>query len=318
MIRSDGSKKPKTEAGRRFKEWASLFSGKLFVQMIVYADESGTENLNPQKGKGSNPCLCGYIATPDFWAKFCDDWNKVLKDAKVKYFHFRELHKLERVKEGNPYQGWDDDKADDFIFDLASVIGKGTLPVPFGGHDYFKNIKMQNRLKDPYSHAFELFFKDLIVALDEHWPKFEGKVDLFFESNESQNWILPLTKKIEEWQKKDSRIGIPAFPKWDDERHGIPLQAADMFAYASRQNAERLFDTQQPQLHRILDLILFKNLRPKGHHYHYGDMNPLIWEIIIKEFRMHKKLLDMTNVIMGFPKQPYYPLLHHPYFQNKK
>ena len=32
------------KAMAEFKEWSSLFSGELFVKLVVYADESGTKN----------------------------------------------------------------------------------------------------------------------------------------------------------------------------------------------------------------------------------------------------------------------------------
>jgi hypothetical protein len=90
-----------------------------------------------------------------------------------------------------------------------------------------------------------------------------------------------------------------------------------MIAYVSRQAAERLYETGKLQPQRIIDLILFKNLRPKNHPWHYGDMSLLQWELLIMELRNNKKVWDMTNKVMGKKKQPYYPLFHHPFFQKR-
>jgi hypothetical protein len=85
---------------RRFKEWASLFSGKLFGQ--VYCNESDFDQ-SQTKGTASVPTVYGYIASPDNWKSFCQDWKKVLNDFKVRYFHFSKLNKKARQKDGNEY-----------------------------------------------------------------------------------------------------------------------------------------------------------------------------------------------------------------------
>jgi len=63
------------EIGRRYAEWASLFSGRIFVQLVSYADESGTGGLDP--------CVCGYIAPRGFWDKFCEQWTAGLASSSI-------------------------------------------------------------------------------------------------------------------------------------------------------------------------------------------------------------------------------------------
>ena len=88
------------------------------MQIVVYADESGTHGAG---GKEPAPGVYGFIATVEYWEKFCLEWTALLKSYDVPYFHFRELNKSERAKPGNPYHGWDHDFTDDFIHDLAMV-----------------------------------------------------------------------------------------------------------------------------------------------------------------------------------------------------
>lgn len=57
-----------------FKQWASLFSGKFFVMMSVYADESGT---CPNKAGLIVPTVYGYIATKDYWDEFRKEWHPI-------------------------------------------------------------------------------------------------------------------------------------------------------------------------------------------------------------------------------------------------
>ena len=279
------------------------------MKLLAYADESGTHVKRGVKQKGANPCVLGFIASIDCWDKFCTEWKAVLDKYGVAYFHFRETNASLRSSPTNPYYGWDDNRTDDFIHDLAMVAARG--PVPFGGNAH------PEKNPDPYKKSLEQFFEDFSFSMTEHWPEFVEKVDFFFEENENTIWKTTLNSVITSYQRIDSRIGGYSFAKWNDFKHGLPLQAADMIAYVSRQAAERLYETGKLQPQRIIDLILFKNLRPKNHPWHYGDMSLLQWELLIMELRNNKKIWDMTNKVMGKKKQPYYPLFHHPFFQKR-
>ena len=286
------------------------------MKIVAYCDESGTHDLTG-KGKGSNPCVCGYIATVEYWAKFRQEWGAVLNAYTVPYFHFRELNKSERSKPANPHHGWDDERADDFIHDLAIIAGREA--VPFGGNESFRHIKQQNRLGSPYTTAFERFFNDFDEAVSEHWPTSNEPIEFVFEQNTNSQWLAAIRDAFSRRRKKDKRIGEMTFSTKLDPIHGVQLQAADMIAYANRQVAERTFEEQKPQHPRILDLILFKNAHVKGHPQNWGaGLSPGLWEHMIKMLREDRKMRDITNVIMGLPKAPYYPLIHHPLFNKKR
>ena|SRR5208282_2843301 len=98
-------------AARRFTEWASLYSEGLFMMLQVYADESGTNDINGQKPGSSVPTFCGYIDTPEYWLDFCRKWKKVLNNYRAPFFHFREFaNKHEIAKPDSPYYGWSEAK----------------------------------------------------------------------------------------------------------------------------------------------------------------------------------------------------------------
>jgi len=46
--------------GTAFVEWASLFSGGLFMMLVVYADESGTHGTS--NGREAIPIISGWIS----------------------------------------------------------------------------------------------------------------------------------------------------------------------------------------------------------------------------------------------------------------
>ena len=104
------------------KEWATLFSGKLFAMLVVYADESGTGGI-PKSGKEPAPGVYGYLATPEIWEQFRIAWKSTLKNHDAEYFHFRELDpNFQKKNPENPFSKWDNDRKDDFIYDMAFML----------------------------------------------------------------------------------------------------------------------------------------------------------------------------------------------------
>lgn len=97
MIRHRG-RTNKNDAGREFREWASLFSNGLFVMIVVYADDSGTHD---EKGiqVGSREGIIGGLAAPrEDWIPFCNQWQAVLTKYKVEFFHFRGCSERQNAK----------------------------------------------------------------------------------------------------------------------------------------------------------------------------------------------------------------------------
>jgi hypothetical protein len=157
---------PQNEAGRQFNEWTSLFSGKFFVMLSVYADESGTHDPGFNKPGARVPVISGFIDTVENWKIFCNNWKALLDEYKVPYFHFREI-KWERMNPKSPYCGRSDDKIDDFIYDMAMVAGKTAIPV--GGHcDGGKSLSLQKG-ENPYETTFREFFNSVVAAINTHW-----------------------------------------------------------------------------------------------------------------------------------------------------
>jgi hypothetical protein len=76
MIRSDAEPHGKSS----FREWASLFSGKYFAMIVVYADETGTGKV--LSGKEPAPGVYGYLATPEMWETFRNEWKSALAQPK--------------------------------------------------------------------------------------------------------------------------------------------------------------------------------------------------------------------------------------------
>ena len=288
------------QAKKRFVEWASLFSEKIFVQIAVYCDESGTGGFD-KKGKDPIPTVYGYIAHVDYWVnEFHSEWQAVLDEYKVPYFHFYELTKKGREDSESPYHKWSDSKVDYFLDDLSIVAGR--VAVPCGSHGTLKGGK------DPYKKIFELFFKDCFNRIEEHWPNFNERVDFFFEFN-NRKWSNQILDVAVEFGKKEKRLGTPAFPKWNDTINGLPLQAADLLAFSQRQSAAYFFENnRRVRESRIIDFALLRNLFPKGHPHRISNLDDRGQAKLVRRFRDKKDIRDVSNDINRLPKKDFFPM----------
>lgn len=255
------------KAGRQYQEWASLFSGKLFVKIVIYADESGTHDPTGKQIASDVPVVGGYMAPRNKWPQFCDDWKAVLDKHKVSYFHYSEWRdalsavqqKRPPKKKNNPYSRLHEYQLYELLYDLAEIAGR---QVPCGG---YINLPEVNKINKGYVYApvFTTFFDDLLDAIKEHWPNLSDDIDLFLDQNTDQEWENAFRDAHRSCQKRDSRIAGIAFvdkkkfPHW-------PLQAADMSVYRARQLARPRLLTQQVQSATVLDYVLERNLHPNG------------------------------------------------------
>jgi hypothetical protein len=291
-------------------EWASLFSGKYFAMIVVYADETGTGGLQ-HGGKEPAPGVYGFLATCEMWERFRIDWKSVLDRHGAPYFHFRELNTAGRKKKTSPYHGWDDQKADNFIYDMATVASSG--PVPFGGYVSIKKLYGGKRDRaahiGAYRKAFENFFEDFTTQMNVHFPEEKAKTDFFFDESENKEWIGILNDVIRRYRRRDSRVGNFSFIDNHSER-GMPCQAADILAYRNRQYAETAFEEDAWQKQKLLDFILSRNGFPKTHprsryaKYSYAD-----WEALVKYLRDDKKLHESRGLLRG--DRNYYPFVYN-------
>ncbi|MGA2544543.1 MAG: hypothetical protein ABSG78_23585 [Verrucomicrobiota bacterium] len=304
------------ESGRRFREWASLFSGKLFVQIVVYADETGTQGIQPG-GKEPAPGVYGFMDTVDSWGRFRVEWVEALKKHHAPYFHFRELHPKLRSEKKRQFYGWSDQMVDDFIHDMAIVASR--TAVPFGGNTSEKYLAVGKTRPEIYAIIFHQFFKDFISSLDAHRPNFTGRASFFFDDNKNEEWIAVLNTVIKSWQEKDQRIGEYAAVKMKEER-GIPCQAADLLAYLSRQGSETVYETNQYHGSRVLDMIINRSAFTKDNPRHKLALMPdSQWIELIKTLREAKREWEIspesiTDGIMGTPN--YYKPFSHPFFKT--
>jgi hypothetical protein len=276
--------------------------------LIVYADESGTNDPTGQERGSAIPTVCGFVETADYWAQFRRKWKRMLDAYRALYFHFREFaNKILLSRRTSPYYGWSDKKRDSFLYDLAFVASEQAVPA--GG---FYNAKIHHNLGlegNPFENAVNLFFSDLRVALDDHWRGFPGKISLIFDRCESEQMLVPLNNAYRAFAKADRRISEPLALADDKDPQHLPLQAADLYAYAARQYAERQMahpGTEEPK--RLLDFILNKNL-----YVARKMISRPAWAITVKLVRQHQLKQTAEWAKQGMPRKVYYPEQHFPF-----
>jgi hypothetical protein len=300
-------------------KWASLFSGKYFAMIVVYADETGTGGM-PKNGKDPSPGVYGFMATPEDWEEFRLSWKSGL-DAhkKAPYFHFCELTRPARKKPGSRFGDWSDEEVDDFIYDMAVIASSG--PIPFGGNVSvkmaygFKPTKAQ--LNGAYERAFGKFFEDFSEQMNQHFPNESGPVSFFFENNDTPSWIAILDKKIKEAWHRDNRIAHQYTPIDSKSERGMPCQAADLLAFADRQNNETMYDLKMTVPKRVLDIIISRQGHPDWHPFSaLKKMSNSDWKKLVAELRGLRGQFRMQCFLDGAkdPLPEYYPILDHPYF----
>jgi hypothetical protein len=242
------------EAAAQFAERASLFSGKIFVNLVVYADESGTHDRMAKQPGSEAAVFGGYIGdVTEDWILFNWEWQSVLEKYKIKHFHCREFFSLKGSEHNpeSPYYKWGELKRDTFLFELAAAAGdQYPVGAMFNLKDYVKNKESE----DPYPFVFHTFFSDVHRALRLQWPGNTGPVSFFLDNNNA-DWISTFREVFNKWKIHEPRFDSFTFA---DDRTCLPLQAADLIAYRVRKGALRHLETRVKVRPCLLDHFLFR------------------------------------------------------------
>lgn len=265
--------KPCADESARFEQWASLFSGQLFVNLVAYVDESGRHDRTGKRQGSGQIVVAGWLDWRDNWAVFCREWKTVLDNYGAPYFHFwdwadasavvRNIHPPTSAFAKNPYRGWSLSKLDCFLYSLADIAGSGKRII-LGG---FISTRDFNEAKkhpdyspfvpkhgDPYMECLVQFFDSFPTMVQSEWPSWTEKVSFFFDQNKDSDWNHAVQDSFMLAKKKDSRMAELTFA---DMRVNLPLQAADMLAYRLHQIVGKFVDpSTEPVTSKLDDLLL--------------------------------------------------------------
>lgn len=234
------------KAENKFKKFASLFCERLFVNLVCYADESGTHDVTGRHEGSEAVAVAGFLSWSNNWKRFCGQWAEVLSRFEVPFFHYADL-----VLGKWPYRGWSRDKIDNLICELIPIARDNTLLGVAGlvsVKDYYiiPDYKKGN-FKKPYHFCFQFFLGCVLDQLRKgckcgcEKPFAPGeRVAFFFDQTEE---FGPEAHKIFLENKKandiEKRFGTIAFA---DKVDCVPLQAADLLAGRCRKVLTRILE----------------------------------------------------------------------------
>ncbi len=244
------------------------------MNLVVYADESGTHDRSGRLRGSEAPTFGGYIGDVEEWVKFRWHWESVLKKYGVSHFHCREFFSLRDSEHDpeSPYYNWGEMRRDTFLFELAAVAGQ---QVPVGSMFNLKDYVATGDPDDPFPVLFEAFFESVGKTISLHWPRNTDGVSFFCDSNKS-DWIKSFKEVFNKQKIKHPRFSSVAFV---DDKDCTPLQAADLIAYRVRKGSyehtktrvgmiggsldEVLFRHRDPWQKRIRDITVFREMAPR-------------------------------------------------------
>lgn len=244
--------------------------------IVIYADESGTHDHRGEKKGAQFPIIAGFAATKETWDGFHCEWEKILNEFGVNYFHARELEGarlaiVENRNESNskqlkknPYYKakWDLVKIEAFRKALTQVATSGDKIPVCGGVDIEKfNANKTNAWdQDPYKMVMDHFFYVCHCEIDFKWQTPKDDIEFIFDyQQEGSIWCKAMSEVHEKWRKVDSRFSRQSFkekrkyPYW-------PLQAADLLAYRIRRLTDD-YESRSLKLDDCDNIILTNAIR---------------------------------------------------------
>jgi hypothetical protein len=229
--------------------------------LAAYADESETTGFG---------AFGGYVASVDEWEKFGVQWQQILDNHKVDYFHFSEWAMASAVIRGkrpphskfkeNQYCRWPLSDLDSFLLKLGKVAGmlkKGT----FGGYISIEEFNRRKTVSNGgvlfgekhRDYCLRACFLAFIDALNTVWPRYAESVSFFWDITQDISWKQSIMEAYEPFRKNNPSFNEIAFA---NDKTRLPLQAADMIAYRMRQRSEK-FSRDEKQIMSDLDKMLF-------------------------------------------------------------
>ncbi len=217
----------------------------------IYADDSD-ENAS---GKRKAYVIAGYIATPEAWAHFSEEWERLLEDLDVprgpsgrRRFKMREIARR-KMTDAKPFYETITKYAigsisvvvyDDDLERAKARIWSDSVNLTFAPGDDGKNLvkkalidALYKLMDDPSILAVEggpsSRFSDMLKANRD-------RIEVYFDDDSASTWIT-------DWwdyciETYDPEIRSSEAPRYLDDEQYLPLQAADFWAWWSRRGYE--------------------------------------------------------------------------------
>ena len=261
---------------RQFLEFADLDAGKLYVNVIVCADESGTHDPAGKQPGSSVTIVAGYAAFGDSWEAFARKWHAILDKYhgtdRERYFHFSEYADLKHGPKDPTwlYYNWSPEKRHDYLMELATVAGDlhGILIAGALNNSSIRESVEAVRLEQPelfkdegpHRRWIKQFFLSFYLETRRHWPLVSMPIHFVFDQSTDREWISAIMDVYNDCRLRDKRFEAIMFA---DKKLYLPLQSADMLAYRLRQTVEHAVQKGPYDDLSELDRRLFKRIEER-------------------------------------------------------
>jgi hypothetical protein len=199
------------------------------VLRMAYLDESGKEN-DPEFA-GLACCVAGYIGTADAWGLLEQEWQGVLDDFGVPYFHMKEYA---HSKVGSPFASWKKDESirTAFMSSLVSTLHNKSLH----GIAALVSVPDLTRFNQEFGlsiAAYPLGLYATMVHAAQEYPS--DKISFVLDRLENHTSLVAIARSYADSDRyhQDCGRNIEIFPsnKNLSSKNCKPLQAADLIAY---------------------------------------------------------------------------------------
>ena len=227
-------------------------------------DDSGSE---PQS---EHFVLAGFLSTADQWQSIGDEWKKICDTApRIEYFKMSEAMGLR-----GQFGGWSRVERDKKVISLSEVIPRSTviqLCAVMRYRDFsdtIRHLRIYRTQRDlMYEHPYLLLWLTLLRIFYPQWVRMGFREPVNFVFDRQLGFEEPA---IVLWRRmvQFAEDSLPAelsnvasnLPCFDDDKEVVPLQLADMHAWAIRRElskgdahekipAEALKNFEQPNVH---------------------------------------------------------------------
>lgn len=202
------------------------------VPIQVFADESGG------KGHSAVFVFVGLIGPTDMWAAFSGDWRAFLDEPrKLSMFKMREA-----VSRTGAFNTFSETERDDKVLGLARIINKHAPRAIFSAlniddlEDVYARLETHRHFTQPYFWPFHVLILGIcydLLDFDINEP-FEIIFDRhdIFGPRAKRFW--PLVRASTELMCPEIAHLLPVEPLFRTDDECLPLQAADLFAWSTR------------------------------------------------------------------------------------
>jgi hypothetical protein len=199
------------------------------VQLFV--DDSGG------KGHSTTFVLAGLVSNSERWEAFAHEWTEALvREPSIHYFKMQEA-----VSRQGQFRRFTAPDRDAKLKLLAGVINRHAEMVIFSAIDLPAHVETWGKnlakpLSEPYFWPFQTTIMGVCLDLWDHgWRE---PFDAVFDEQvifgpRAQSWY-PVLQEVVRLKEPDAAQLMPSMPVFGSDLVHLPIQAADLFAWAFR------------------------------------------------------------------------------------